>query len=144
MSAEAEVSEGLEKPMDSNAQSTEDAKNLLAELEGEADAKPTEQKSEEQPRYTVKDEDKENDVTQDRSPERRRSDRNDRHDRNERDGYRGRGRGRGGRGGRGDGGRGDGFGGSRNPRENIKSDLTTQEESSDPVEIRKQVHLTRI
>lgn len=40
-----------------------------------------------------------------------------------------------------DRGRG-GRGGSQNYRRNIKSDLTSQEESSDPVEIRKQVQLT--
>ena len=131
MSAGAEVSEGLEKPMDSNAQSAEDAKKLLAELEGEA---ATEDKSEEKTNGTAKEDDKENDDTQTRSPDRRRSDRNDR---NDRDGYRGRGRGSGGRGGRFGGDRG-----GRNHRDNIKSDLTTQEESSDPVEIRKQVHLT--
>lgn len=40
-----------------------------------------------------------------------------------------------------DRGRG-GRGGSQKYRRNIKSDLTSQEESSDPVEIRKQVQLT--
>lgn len=135
MSAEVEVAEGLEKPIDSNAQAAEDAKKLLAELEGEADVKPTTQeKPEEKTNGTTKDDDKENDDAQDRSPDRRRSDRNDR------DGYRGRGRGGGGRGGR--GGRGGHFGGARNYADNIKSDLITQEESSDPVAIRKQVHFT--
>lgn len=145
MSAEAEVTEALQQPVDQNAQSAEDVKKMLAELDGQAVAKkeedtkdtvktgePSESKMNgSEPE--VKDEstaDKENDAPVkeeggDKSPDRRRGDRFDR-------GGRGRGRGRGGRG---------GFQ-SRNYRDNIKSDLTTQEESSDPLAIRRQVHNT--
>jgi hypothetical protein len=133
MSAQAEVAEGLEKPMDTNAQSAEDAKKLLAELEGEAAAS-----SESKPEVvngTTKDTeaaDKENN----HSPERRR----DYHDR-DRESFRGRGRGRGGGRGRGRGDRRDNFDGPRRSyhNDNIKSDLTTQEVSDDPEAIRKQV-----
>lgn len=146
MSAEAEVTEGLQQPLDQNAQSAEDVKKMLAELDGEAVAKKegdskdtvkTEEQSESKVNGSepeVKDEataDKENDAPVkdedgDRSPDRRRGDRFDR-------GGRGRGRGRG-RGGRG------GFT-NRNYRDNIKSDLTSQEESNDPVAIRRQVNV---
>ena len=147
MSAESEVTEALQQPVDQNAQSAEDVKKMLAELDGEAVAKKEEEskdtaKSEEPSESKVngsesevKNEstaDKENDAPVkeedgDRSPDRRRGDRFER-------GGRGRGRGRG-RGGRG------GFQ-SRNYRDNIKSDLTTQEESNDPLAIRRQVHKT--
>ena len=147
MSTEAEVTEALQQPIDQNAQSAEDVKKMLAELDSEAvtkkegaskDTVKTEEPSESKVNGSeseVKDEstaDKENttavkDEDGDRSPGRRRGDRYDR-------GGRGRGRGRG-RGGRG------GFQ-SRNYRDNIKSDLTTQEESSDPLAIRRQVNIT--
>ncbi len=145
MSAKAEVTEGLQQPVDQNAQSAEDVKKMLAELNGDAVAKEdedskdtvkTEEPSESEVNGTatdVKDAssvDKENgapvkEEDGEKSPDRRRGDRFDR-------GGRGRGRGRGGRG---------GFT-NRNYRDNIKSDLTSQEESNDPLAIRRQVNLT--
>ncbi|KAI1613308.1 lupus La protein [Exophiala viscosa] len=119
MSAEEAVTEGLQTPLDQNAQAAADAEKMLAELQGETTAdepvketngadKPTEEAAE-------KDASEEK---EDRSERR-----NDRFDRG------GRERGRGGRNGL----------GNRNYRDNIKSDLTSQEISSDPVAIRKQV-----
>jgi lupus La protein len=118
--------------LDRNAQAAEDAKRMLAELSGGTtaetgaadastektngevrDAKPTvEEKSVEEP-------------SKEKSEERESERTNDRRDRDD---------GRSSRGGRGRGGYQ-----ARNYRDNIKSDLTTQEESSDPVAIRKQV-----
>ncbi|RMZ76260.1 hypothetical protein DV737_g4873, partial [Chaetothyriales sp. CBS 132003] len=112
-----------EKPEESNAAAADDAKKLLAELEhevGEAGGAGEAGKA-----GDAGDAGEAGGAGASSSkPDR------DGH----RDGHRGRGRG-GGRGGR--GGR---FGGGRsNHKDNIKSDLTTQKESSDPVEIRKQV-----
>jgi lupus La protein len=144
MSAEAEVTDALQKPVEQNAQSAEDVKQMLAELEGEAGAKndtevkvQPEEQSEAKSNGTAAgdkdsiakeqtDDDKEN---VDQSPDRRRGDRGDRYDRQDRGG---RDRGRGGR------GRG-GFVSRGGYRNNIKSDVTTQEESDDPVAIRRQV-----
>ena len=145
MSAEVEVTDALQQPVDQNAQSAEDVKKMLAELDGEAGVKKesdskdtvdTQETSEpkengtstdakEEP-VSVKNEDADSkEDNRDRSPDQRRGDRGDRFDR----GGRGRGRGRGGR----------GSYGSRPYRDNIKSDVTTQEESDDPVAIRRQV-----
>jgi len=117
--------------IDKNAQAAEDAKKMLAELQGETtvetddadaseemmngdvqEAKPTDEENIEKP---VKDKNEENESKTT-------------NDRRDRDGDRSS------RGGRGRGGHP-----TRNYRDNIKSDLTTQEESSDPVAIRKQV-----
>ncbi|RMZ89761.1 hypothetical protein DV736_g2999, partial [Chaetothyriales sp. CBS 134916] len=120
MSAEAAATESS-KPAETNAAAADDAKKLLAELEHEA--VDGDDKAEAQTQTETETDPKTNGAS---APK---SDRDGHHD-----GHRGRGRG-GGRGGR--GGR---FGGGRpNYKENIKSDLTTLKESSDPVEIRKQV-----
>jgi lupus La protein len=147
MSTEAEVTDALQTPLDQNAQSAEDARKMLAELEGEAGANKeaavteqtqTEETSDSKTNGTTTEQKeepttKENDDSSaqkkddgNKSSERRRGDRFD----------------RGGRGGRGGRGRGRGGRGDYSPRvtrNNIKSDLTTQEESDDPVAIRKQV-----
>jgi hypothetical protein len=138
MSTEAEVSDAMSKPVEQNAQAADDAAKMLEELSGSATTngatteKPAAEKEttngaseHKEATSEKKDEDKRS-----RSPEYRRRDRDDR----------GRGRGRGGGRGR---GRGD-FQHNRNHRNNIKSDLTTQEESDDPVAIRKQVCIRAI
>lgn len=133
MSAEENVTDALQQPVEQNAEAAEEAKRMLAELEGEAaagtetketngtseeakpeaDAAPTEDKAEDAA-------EKSDEHKQD-SPERSRGDNN---------------RGRG-------GGRGRGRGGHSHGN-NIKSVLTKEEESSDPVEIRKQVHSLQV
>ena len=147
MSAEETVSEGLEAPMAHNAQAAEEAKRMLAELEAEAGSadnigktngvEKDDTAAEEPPKYpqsspTGKEVPKpESGDAEDEARERRQ-------DRDRRDnGGRGRGRGR-------DGGRGRGRGdrkdyNSRSHRDNIKSDLTTQEITDDPEAIRAQV-----
>lgn len=136
MSTEAPVVKSEDNSVaDQNAQAAEDAKKMLAELQGDAavDAKPAtepEQKETNGAAATTTDatsNDKPAEVSEDKSQNSdRRRDRRD--DGRRGDGNRGRGRGRG-RGGRG------GF----SDRNNIKSDLTSQEVSDDPVAIRKQV-----
>ncbi|KIV97153.1 hypothetical protein PV10_00935 [Exophiala mesophila] len=130
MSAEEVVSEALQTPVDQNAQSAEDAQKLLAELQNETPASngaepesavTTEAK--EQPEETVQAETKSD--NRNGHSERRHDDRERRNNRGD---FKGRGRGRGDR------------SGGKSYRENIKSDVTTQAESSDPVAIRKQVH----
>jgi lupus La protein len=132
MSAEAEVSEAFSKPVEQTAEAAEQVKEVLKEVEGDAGDKeaPIEESSEPKTNGTSNHKDdaegnKENgdNDKRDRRSDRRRGDR-----------FEGRGRGPRGRGGRG------GF--SRGGRHNIKSDLTTQEESDDPVEIRRQVTST--
>jgi hypothetical protein len=147
MSAEEALTNTHPTPLENNAEAADDVKKMLAELKGDAEPKELENingaaakvngNSESKTKNEVeKEDDKEND---DRHPDRRqqkndgdepryRADR-DRDDRN------GRGH-RGGRGGRG-GGRGDFK--PRNKRDNIKSNLVQEEESDDPVAIRKQV-----
>lgn len=127
MSAEEAVSDALQTPVDQNAQAAEDAQKLLAELQNEAppaESNGVEPDSavKEQPEETVQGEKKSDD--RNGHSDRRRDDRERRHQRGD---FKGRGRGRGDR------------SGGRNYRDNIKSDVTTQEESSDPVAIRKQV-----
>jgi lupus La protein len=126
MSAEEAVTEGLQTPIDQNAQAAEDAQKMLAELQGET---TTGEPSKETNGTAEEPAEAKKDIAEDASEEKdershREGDR--RHDRSDRGG---RERGRGGR---------NGFG-TRNYRDNIKSDLTTQEPSSDPVAIRKQV-----
>lgn len=144
MSAEAEVSAAIDKPVDQNAQSAEDVKKMLAELEGEAQTKDTT----EAPAADSKPEEKTNGAsteTKEETTETKEdkkveiSAHNRRGDRDSDDrGRRGRSD-RGGRGGRGNFRGGRGGPNTRSHRDNIKSDLTSQEESSDPVAIRKQV-----
>jgi|SRR5271155_2900059 len=147
MSLEEAVTDGLPKPLDTNAQSAEDVKKMLAQLKGEAgvtkaaeEPVETEKTSDvaqeaerSEPAPAEKDEeqkpDKEADSTEtngDREHDRARR----RHDRDD---------GRSSRGGRG-GGRGGGFR-AKNYKENIKSDLTLLKETDDPVQIRKQVKI---
>lgn len=129
MSAEAEVSEALNKPVDQNAQASDEAKKMLEELSGEGATNGTSasksEPAEKEANGTTEEKNHKSDDKRGRSPDYRRGGRGDRGDRGDRGGWRGRGRGR-------------GRGGYDN-RNNIKSDLTTQEESDDPVAIRKQV-----
>ena len=148
MSAETEVTEipAFEKAAEANAQSAEDVRKLLAELREEAKVEPavetkvastTTPAVEETNGATNGCKDKnETDKAPERSqeiveskgiqgePEEARR-RDHRHESRPL------------RGGRG------GFRNSRSYKDNIKSDLTTQEESSDPVAIRKQVRRLR-
>jgi hypothetical protein len=133
MSAEAEVSEALSKPVEQTAASTEQVKEVVKEVERYAGDKKEAALEESNEHKTNgasdhKDDSEANKENGDNDKRDKRSDRR-RGDR-----FEGRGRGHRGRGGRG------GF--SRGGRHNIKSDLTTQEESDDPVEIRRQVFLT--
>ena len=136
MSAEAEVTEALNAPVDQNAQAAADAKKLLEELSGEgATNGNAESKSDEQPAQ-----DKTNGASESKNePNRKESDRHNRSpehrrgDRSDRGSWRGRGRGRGGN-----------FNNRNTRSNNIKSDVTTQEESDDPVAIRKQVSCTAV
>lgn len=128
MSAEAEASEGLNKPVDQNAQAADDAKKMLEELSGEVGTNGTSAEKSTEKTNGAAEEQGESEDKRDRSPEYRRRGRDDRGR-----GGRGRGRGRGGRG---------GFDRDRPARYNNKSDLTTQEETDDPVAIRKQVRST--
>lgn len=133
MSAEEAVTDAVKPTVDPNAQAAEDAKNLLAELQGSDDVKPKETNGAD---AATNGEDKKESAEpekEDTAPAKREA--NDRYEkRDRRDG--GRGSGRGGRGGN----RG-GRGGNRNYRDNIKSDLISQEVSDDPVAIRKQVQV---
>ena len=118
--------------IDKNAQAAEDAKKMLAELQGEtraetddADASEEKKNGDVQEAKPTDEEENIEKIAKDKSEENESKTTNDRRDR---DGDRSS------RGGRGRGGHP-----TRNYRDNIKSDLTTQEESSDPVAIRKQV-----
>jgi lupus La protein len=118
--------------IDKNAQAAEDAKKMLAELQGEAaaetgDADAGEEKTNGsvQEAKTVDEKESIEKLVKDKSEENESKTTSDQWDR---DG------GRSSRSGRGRGGHP-----TRNYRDNIKSDLTSQEESSDPVAIRKQV-----
>ena len=133
MSAELAASDATPTTsIDKNAQAAEDAKKMLAELQGESTAKADDAEASEEETngdvQEVKPTDEEENIeksVKDKSEENESKTTNDRRDR---DGDRSS------RGGRGRGGHP-----TRNYRDNIKSDLTTQEESSDPVAIRKQV-----
>lgn len=152
MSVKETITDALQAPLDNNVEAADAVKKMLAELKGGSDAKEPEksygmlektngasdakpENGEDVKKTDTKDEDKEND---DKHPDRQRREEDDdspryRRDRDDRGGQRQ----RGGRGGRG-GGRGGDFK-SRNRRENIKSNLVQEEESNDPVAIRKQV-----
>lgn len=146
MAAEGEITGALQNPQEGNAEAADDVKKMLAELKGNTEPKDTAKangaadkvngNTTPQAENAVAIEDKkEND---DRHPDRRhqRADEDDEpRYRRDRDNRNSRGH-RGGRGGRG-GGRGDFK--PRNKRENIKSNLIQEEESDDPVAIRKQV-----
>ncbi|KIW22448.1 uncharacterized protein PV07_12333 [Cladophialophora immunda] len=136
MSVEEAVTEALQAPMGQNAQAAEEAKKMLAELEGEAavedkpekvngtaESKPAEGEAPKESESVAAKEaaDKEKDASENNGERRDRG----RSDYNSR----GRGRGRGGH---------NNYN-SRSYRDNIKSDLTTLEETDDPVAIRKQV-----
>jgi len=128
--AEEAVTDALQTPVDHNAQASEDAKKLLAELQGDSEQpKDVYGTAEGEKAETAAD--KTNETTKDASDDKREDGdrrREHRHERSDR-GRGGRGRGRGDRNGH----------GPRNYRNNIKSDFTQQEISSDPVAIRKQV-----
>lgn len=141
MSAEEAVTDALQTPLDSNAQAAEETKKLLAEMQNESGSsdgvKKTNgdangAKAEEQ---VSKDESEEKPSgDRNRGSDRRGDDRRHDNDRSERRGHRpNRGRGRGGN-------DRNGYG-NRSYRDNIKSVFTDQQESSDPVAIRKQVLL---
>ncbi|EXJ69509.1 lupus La protein [Cladophialophora psammophila CBS 110553] len=136
MSTEEAVTEALQTPVDQNTQAAEEAKKMLAELEGEAafedkpektngvaESKPSEEEALKEPESIATKEtaDEGNDATE-KNGERRDRGRSDYNSR-------GRGRGRGGHNNH----------DSRTYRDNIKSDLTTLEVTDDPVAIRKQV-----
>jgi lupus La protein len=110
--------------IDKNAQAAEDAKKMLAELQGEATSNGKTNGNVQEVKPTDEEENIER-LGKDKSEESEPKTTNDRRDRDS------------GRSSRGDRGRGGHP--TRNYRDNIKSDLTTQEESSDPVAIRKQV-----
>ncbi|OAL39275.1 hypothetical protein AYO20_01593 [Fonsecaea nubica] len=138
MSVEEAVTDALQTPMDQNAQAAEEAKKMLAELEGDAapkdepeqtngtaESKPAE---EDAPKETENASAKETATEEKEGTENKR----DRRDRGRSDNnHRGRGRNQG-------QGRHNNHN-SRSYRDNIKSDLTTLEETDDPVAIRKQV-----
>jgi lupus La protein len=118
--------------VDKNAQAAEDAKKMLAELQGgttgetdSADAKRERANGDLQEAKSSVEEGSLEEPPKDKTEEGESEKPIDRRDRDNGRSYRG-GRGRGGY-------------QARSYRDNIKSDLTTQEESSDPVAIRKQV-----
>ncbi|KIW14353.1 hypothetical protein PV08_07135 [Exophiala spinifera] len=117
--AEETVTDALQTPVDHNAAAAEDAKKLLAELQGDA-----EQKQELGETATV-------DKAETDASDKKETGGKDREHRDDRAHNS-----RGGRGGRGD--RRGGYG-SRNNRNNSKFDPTSQEVTNDPVAIRKQV-----
>ena len=168
MSVEEAVTEGLLAPLDQNAQAAEEAKRMLAELEGEAAPadEPVENNGAKKEDTILDDSRNESDSEKKEEPAAKRKAnhgvedeaREHRQDRNhhrredgDRRGYhgRGRGRGRGGRGSHRGGGRDRDHGDSdsykpRSFKENIKSDLTTQEVTDNPEAIRKQVPITHV
>lgn len=152
MSAEEAVTEGLQQPIEQNAAARADAEKMLAELEaqgtsaakvsskpesnGASNGNKEEPTAESENKDEAKAEDKEAYEGRDKDRDFRHPDRRDDRDRDDRNRDRKRDSNhRGGRGGRG-GGRG-GF--QKQHRDNIKSVLTLEEKSSDPVAIRKQV-----
>lgn len=147
MSVEEALANTLPTPLENNAEAADDVKKMLAELNGDAEPEELEKTNGAVAKVngtselkTENDLDKENDIEiDDRHPDRRhkKDDDDEPHYRGDRDRDDRNGRGhRGGRGGRG-GGRGDFK--PRNKRDNIKSNLVQEEESNDPVAIRKQV-----
>lgn len=133
MSAEEEVTGALQQPAEQNAAATADAEKMLAELEADA-TKPTETSVKPESNGAAESEDKDAVKEGEQAKESKGKDRDYRHP-DRRDDRRGDDNRRGGRGGRG-GNRG-GF--QKRGRDNIKSVLTVEEKSSDPVAIRKQV-----
>src|SRR5579871_3345335 len=118
--------------MDKNAQAVEDTKKMLAELQGEATTKTDDaDASEERTNGGVQ---KAEPTNEKESSEKSVKDKNEEEESKTTSDQRDRDGGHSSRGGRGRGGHP-----TRNYRDNIKSDLTSQEESSDPVAIRKQV-----
>lgn len=131
MSAEEAVTDALQAPIDQNAQAAEEAKKMLAELQGD-DAAPAQEPQEPNGTTEAKAEEDAPQNSTETAPE----------NKNESDSRRdGRNHGRSDLGGRGRGRHGQNGHGSRSYRDNIKSDVTTQEVSSDPVAIRKQVQM---
>lgn len=128
MSAEEAVTDALQTPIDQNAQAAEETKRMLAELQGEA-ASTDEPK--ETNGATEVEKPAEEPATDKKAEENQRESETPREHRHGRSDRGGRGRGRGGQ----------NYNAPRNYRDNIKSDLTTQEESSDPAAIRKQVRV---
>lgn len=142
MSAEEAVTEALQTPVDQNAQAAEEAKQMLAELEGAAsttgkvngsngvkdDVAAEDAAGKDEGAPEKKSENTEAEDVGDEARERRQDRGRDRRDRRDRNGG-GRDYDRGNRG---------GFK-HRNYRDNIKSDLTTQEITDDPAKIREQV-----
>lgn len=149
MSAEEAVTDALQKPLDSNALAAEDTKKLLAEMQNEsapsegvkqtngaANGAKEEEQAPKEEKVDAGDNDESGDKAwQDRSRDSDRHRDNRRRD-NGRPDHRGRGRDRGGRG---RGGNDRNGHGNRGYRDNVKSVFTDQQESSDPVAIRKQV-----
>lgn len=147
MSTEEAATNALQTPLKTNAEAADDVKKMLAELKSGTESKEPEKINGATAKINgtsdstadngaEEEDDKEND---DRHPDRRHhgDDDDEPRDRRDRDRDERGGRGhRGGRGGRG-GGRGDFKRG--NKRDNIKSNLLQEEESDDPVAIRKQV-----
>jgi lupus La protein len=135
MSAEAAVQETAPVVNDPNAEAAEEVKQMLAKLQGKSEtAKEIPEQSSEKANGKVEESTASTEVNRteattepkpkEAEPEKRQETRHRDSDRPSR-------------------GRGGGRGGfsSRNFKDNIKSDLTTLEESNDPVAIRKQVCL---
>ncbi len=126
MSSDVAAEAAPAKNLDKNAQAAEEAKKMLAELQGSTEKPTTEKANGDVTKdSTAAEEDKVEQSSEDKTEE---TDSRQSNERRHRDG------GRSFRGGRG------GFQDRKSYRENIKSDLTTQEESNDPAAIRKQVH----
>ena len=118
--------------IDKNAQAAEDAKKMLAELQGGSTAETDDADASKEKANGGVQEAKP--TAEDKSIGDQSKDENEESESERTEDRRGRDEGRSSRSGRGRGGYQ-----ARNYRDNIKSDLTTQEESSDPVAIRKQV-----
>jgi hypothetical protein len=148
MSAEEAVTDALQTPLDSNAQAAEETKKLLAEMQnesgpseavkhtnGDTNGANSEDKAPKEEKVGTGEKDESEDKPsgdRSRDSDRHRDNRHRDNDRSDRRGQRPtRGRGRGGNDRNGHG--------NRNYRDNIKSVFTDQQESSDPVAIRKQV-----
>lgn len=133
MSTDVAAPDAAPQPsVDKNAQAAEDAKKMLAELS--SDTVPDANAPDVSKEQTNGDGQDTKQVTEDQKPDESAKDKSEV---GERERTRDRRHGEDGRSSR--GGRGRGGYQARNYRDNIKSDLTTQVESSDPVAIRKQV-----
>lgn len=141
MSAEEAVTDARQAPLEQNAQSAEEVKKMLAELQDQSEAsgqtKETNGTSATVPaadkvhsEENVPEKDRES-ATAEQGSSVQAKDAADKPRARRQEGRSDRGSGR--------PGRGRGGYQARNYRDNIKSDLTAQEESSDPVAIRKQV-----